>query len=251
MKFEGRTILVTGGASGIGRGLAEAFHARGAKVVIAGRRADLVAEVAAANPGMAAMVVDVTRADAIADFAARLIAAHPGLDTLVNNAGIMATEKLASDDWLATAEATVATNLLGPLRLTAALLPHLLTRPSAAILNVTSGLAFVPLASTPTYSATKAALHSWSMSLRRQLAATSVEVVEIAPPYVQTTLNGPAQAVDPRAMPLAEFLAETVGILSREPTPPEAIVERCRPLRDAEATGKLGELFEMLASTDF
>ena len=136
----------------------------------------------------------------------------------------------------------------GPIRLTAALLPHLETRADAAILNVTSGLAFVPFALTPTYSATKAALHSWTMSLGHQLKGTSVEAIEIAPPYVQTELMGPHQAVDPRAMPLADFIAEVMAILGREPTPAEVIVGRCEPLRHAERDGKTAEIFAALAA---
>jgi uncharacterized oxidoreductase len=243
MKFEGRTLLVTGGASGIGRGLAEALHARGAKVIIAGRRADLLAEVAAVNPGMATMVVDMTRADGIAEFAARLIAAHPGLDGVINNAGIMRTEDITTPAHLADAEATVVTNLLGPIRLTAHLLPHLLSRPRGTVINVTSGLAFVPLAATPTYSATKAALHAYSQSLRHRLGGTSVDVVEIAPPYVQTTLLGEFQASDPNAMPLDEFIAEVMSILAKEPTPAEVIVERCERLRHAVANGTFDTVF--------
>lgn len=243
MKLAGRTILVTGGASGIGRGFAEAFHARGARVIVAGRRAEALAEVVAANPGMAAITLDVGDGASLAAFTARLLAAHPALDTVVNNAGIMRAEAIGDTGHLADAEETVATNLLGPIRLTSHLLPHLLGRPRAAVINVTSGLAFVPLAMTPTYSATKAALHSYTASLRHRLAGTSVEVIEIAPPYVQTELMGEAQASDPRAMPLADFLAESVAKLEAEPTPAEVIVDRCRPLRDAEATGAFAETF--------
>ena len=251
MKFEGGTLLVTGGASGIGRGLAEALHARGAKVIVAGRRADLLSAVTAANPGMASMVVDVTRADAIADFAARLIAAHPVLDGVINNAGIMRKEDVATPAHLDDAEATVVTNLLGPIRLTAHLLPHLLTRPRATVINVTSGLAFVPLAATPTYSATKAALHSYTQSLRHRLAGTSVEVVELAPPYVQTMLLGEFQATDPNAMPLAAFVAEVMAILAQEPTPAEVIVERCRALRHAAENGAYATVFAGLNAEHF
>ncbi len=243
MKLEGRTILVTGGAGGIGRGLAEAFQARGAKVIVAGRNISALAEVTAANPGMASISLDVADGASLADFAARLLAAHPGLDTLVNNAGIMRPEVISDTGHLGDADETVAINLLGPIRLTSHLLPHLVKRPNAAVLNVTSGLAFVPLALTPTYSATKAALHSYTLSLRHRLAGTSVEVIEIAPPYVQTHLMGEAQAADPRAMPLADFLAETMARLEAEPTPAEVIVDRCRPLRFAAETGNLAEVF--------
>lgn len=246
MRTTNRTILVTGGASGIGRGLAEALQSRGNRVIIAGRRADLLNEVTTANPGMASIVLDITDAGSLPDFVAELLAAHPDLDVVINNAGIMRPEDIFDPAHVADAEAMVVTNLLGPIRLTALLLPHLVARPDAAVINVTSGLAFVPLAATPTYSATKAAMHSYTMSLRHRLADTSVEVLEIAPPYVQTHLMGAHQAVDPNAMPLDAFLAETVALLTAEPTPAEAIVERCKPLRFAAETGTLAAVFGRL-----
>lgn len=249
MKTSGNTILVTGGASGIGRALAETFHAQGNTVIVAGRRRSALDAVAAANPGMVAMELDVGDPAAIIAFAAAITAAHPALNVVVNNAGIMRPEAItAAPENLADAEAMVTTNLLGPIRLTSALLPHLLAKPAASIVTVSSGLAFVPLAATPTYSATKAAIHSWSMAIRRQLAATSVEVIEIAPPYVQTELMGEHQATDPRAMPLVDFITEVAGLLAREPTPSEIIVERCKPLRNAERDGTLDQVFDMLAS---
>jgi uncharacterized oxidoreductase len=127
---------------------------------------------------------------------------YPGLNVLINNAGIMKAEEIKSPpDYLEDAEAIVTTNLLGPIRLTAALLPLLQSQPQAAILTVSSGLAFVPLAKTPTYCATKSAIHSYSVSLRHQLKGTTTEVIEIIPPYVQTHLTGEHQANDPNAMP--------------------------------------------------
>ncbi len=138
----------------------------------------------------------------------------------------------------------MATNLLGPIRLTAALLPHLRSRPRSAVLTMSSGLAFVPMAATPTYSATKAAIHSWSMALRRQLRGTTTEVIEIAPPYVQTELMGEHQASDPRAMPLDAFIAEVMGILDDRPDAEEVIVERCRPLRFAAEDGRMAAMFD-------
>jgi uncharacterized oxidoreductase len=234
MKPSGNTILITGGGSGIGRALAEAFLARGNRVIIAGRRQAALDEVTRANPGMAALTLDIEKPAAIGDFAAQLITQFPALDVVVHNAGIMRPEDLGSaPGYLADAEATVATNLLGPIRLTAALLPHLLQQPSAAILTVTSGLAYVPLAGFPTYCATKAALHSYTESLRYQLKATRVEVIELAPPYVQTGLTGAHQTADPRAMPLKDYIAETMQLLSATPTPTEILVERVKPLRFA------------------
>ena len=246
MNITGNTILITGGGSGIGRALAEALHKAGNQVVIAGRREALLHEVTTANPGMEALLLDIQDKDDVAAFARQAVEAFPALNTVIHNAGIMRSEAVVAGDFLDTAEDTIATNLLGPIRLTSALLPHLLTQERAAILTVSSGLAFVPLATTPTYSATKAAIHSWSMALREQLKATPVEVIEIAPPYVQTELLGPQQAVDPAAMPLAEFTAEVMTLLESAPASGEIIVERCKPLRFAAENGQVAAIFAQL-----
>jgi uncharacterized oxidoreductase len=243
MHMTGNTILITGGGSGIGRALAEAFHVLGNTVIIAGRREALLNEVTNANAGMASLVVDLESAAATQAFAAQLLSKHPSLNVVIHNAGIMRAESVlagALDD----AEATIATNLLAPIRLTAALLPHLLKQPNATIMTVSSGLAFVPLALTPTYSATKAAIHSYSESLRYQLKDTSVKVIEIAPPWVQTELMGSEMSKDPRAMPLAEFIAETMANFANAPDAQENLVERVKPLRFAEANGTYGEFFK-------
>jgi uncharacterized oxidoreductase len=245
MNITGNTILITGGGSGIGRALAEALHAKGNSVIIAGRRERVLDEVTQANPGIASMLLDIQDKADIAAFAREAVTRFPALDVVIHNAGIMKPETHVD---LAIAEETIATNLLGPIRLTAALLPHLLARPRASVVTVSSGLAFVPLAATPTYSATKAAIHSWSMALRHQLKDTSVEVVEIAPPYVQTELLGAHQLTDPDAMPLADFTDEVMAILEDTPTSGEVIVERCKPLRFAEENGNFAGVFAMVNS---
>ena len=245
MQANGNTILVTGGGSGIGRALAESLHSLGNRVVLAGRRLSLLQEVVRAHPGMDAIELDIENGASIGKFAEELCRRHPKLNVVVHNAGIMRPEDLRGGSAnLADAEATIATNLLGPIRLTAALLPHLLRQRSATLVTVTSGLAFVPLAGFPTYCATKAAIHSWTESLRYQLQGTSVEVVELPPPYVQTELTGAHQAADPRAMPLAEFVAESVRLLTASPTPAEVLVERVKPLRFA-AQGDYPGFFKM------
>lgn len=246
MQTTGNTILITGGGSGIGRGLAEAFHRQGNQVIISGRRQAVLDEVISANPGMVAMTVDMTDAAAITAFAQSVIAQFPALNAVINNAGIMVSEDLVAGSYLDIAEDTIATNLLGPIRLTAALLPHLLAQPKATVLTVSSGLAFVPMAATPTYSATKAAIHSYTQSLRHQLRNTNVGVLEIAPPYVQTHLQGEFQASDPHAMPLAEYLAETMTLLAGEPENGEVLVQRVHPLRFAESTGNASTMFGMV-----
>ncbi|MGI4856430.1 MAG: SDR family oxidoreductase [Janthinobacterium lividum] len=243
MKTNGNTILITGGASGIGRALAEAFHALGNEVVIAGRRRDALERTAAANPGMKTAVLDIEDAAAITRFARQLESDFPALNVVIHNAGIMRPESLR-DGALATAEATIATNLLGPIRLNAALLPRLEAQPQGAILTVSSGLAFLPLTLTPTYCATKAAIHSYTQSLRYQLRDTRLQVLEIVPPYVQTELMGPGQASDPDAMPLQDFITEVMGILTNSPETTEICVERVKPLRHAEANGTYDAFFK-------
>ena len=245
MNMSGNTILITGGGSGIGKALAEQFHALGNTVIIAGRRQSALDETTQANPGMVSLTLDIGGAGAIRAFAQKAIAEHPSLNVVIHNAGIMAPEALLAPDFdLATAEATIATNLLGPIRLTSALLPHLLRQPQATIITVSSGLAFLPMAMTPTYCATKAAIHSYSQSLRYQLKDTAVQVIEIAPPYVQTELMGSHQASDPAAMPLEDFITETMSILKTSPRVAEVCVERVKPLRNAEANGGYDVFFK-------
>jgi len=245
MNLTGNTILITGGGTGIGRGLAEAFQSLGNQVIIAGRRKSALDETTKANPGMQSIALDIENPDAIRSFAVQVTASYPALNVLINNAGIMRPEDMKANPVdLANAEAIITTNLLGPIRLTAALLPHFQQQPRATVINVSSGLAFVPLHVTPTYCATKAALHSWNQSLRYQLKSTSVEVLELAPPYVATDLMGGAS--DPRAMPLAAYIAEVMNILKTQPTPKEILVENVKPLRFAEQNGKYDVIFEGL-----
>jgi len=229
MKTTGRTIFITGGGSGIGRGLAEAFHRLGNRVIISGRRRALLEEVSRANPGMATLELDIADPASISAAAARLIREHPELDVLVNNAGIMQVDHAGAPMDDATVSAIVTTNLLGPIRMSSALIEHFKRRPQAAIVNVTSGLAFIPLAMTATYCATKAALHSFTQSMRFQLKDTHVKVIELAPPYVQTDLMG--GKADPRAMPLADYIAETMPLLATGVD--EVLVERVRAMRNA------------------
>lgn len=244
MKVSDNCILITGGGSGIGAALAQRLHDRGNRVIVAGRRQDALDRTIAGRAGMTAMTLDVDDPAAIADFARRIVAEHPTLNVLINNAGIMRFEPLDRRRELADAEATITTNLLAPIRLTDALIDHLTAQADAAIVNVTSGLAFVPLVATPTYSATKAALHSYTVSLRAALAGR-VEVIEIAPPGVQTALT-PGQETRPGYQPLDDFVDETIALLAQQPTPAEILVERVRPLRHAEAAGRFAEVLAQI-----
>jgi uncharacterized oxidoreductase len=156
----------------------------------------------------------------------------------------MKSEDLKSGvDDLAIAEQTVAINLLGTFRVTAILLPLLLARPKATIMTVSSGLAFLPIHPNPSYCATKAATHSWTQSLRYQLRDTHIEVLEIAPPYVQTELTGRFQAEDPNAMPLADYISETMALLKSQRPSGEILVERVRSRRFAEQNGNYDQFY--------
>jgi uncharacterized oxidoreductase len=238
MHIANDTILITGGSAGIGRALAEAMHRDGAKIIITGRREDALRAVADANPGMAWAVLDMTDADAIAAFAAQVTRDHPALNAIIHNAGIMEVEDLTSEPWdLDRVDRTLDTNLLGPVRLTAGLIGHLKRQPRASLMTVSSGLAFVPLAATPIYSATKAAIHSWTQALRTQLKDTSIEVLELAPPGVATDLM-PGHAENPASMPLDDYIAEVMDLIRSGNTPAgEILVERVKPLRFAERDG--------------
>ena len=230
MKLTGNRIFITGGGSGIGRALAEALHNLGNQVIISGRRKGHLAEVTAANPGMQSVELNVEDPASIAAVAAKLIAEYPALNVVINNAGIMKPDN--ADGVLDDAQmaSIITTNVMGPIRVTSALIEHLKKQPEATVIYTTSGLAFVPLAFTAVYSATKAAMHSYLMSQRFQLKGTNVKVLELAPPYVQTELMGAEMAVDPRAMPLKDFIAETIQVLGTDAD--EVLVERVKMLRN-------------------
>src|SRR5262245_1671657 len=234
MKLSGNTIFITGGGSGIGRGLAEALQKRGNQVIIAGRRKANLTEVAKANPGMAWVELNVEDPASIASVAKKLIAEHPKFNVLFNNAGVMQIDDVSGpvDDKLIVS--TITTNLMGPMRLTSALIEHLKGQKDAYLINNSSVLGFVPLALAAVYSSTKAAMHSYTLSLRYKLKGTPVKVLEIAPPWVQTDMLSSNN--EPRAMPLAEFIAETMQVLGTDAD--EVLVERAKPLRNNVGPGE-------------
>ena len=245
MNISNNTIFIPGATSGIGLGLALKFHELGNTVIVGGRRTELLERIAAEHGGIHTIEIDTTDPGSIAAAKTRLLAEHPGLNVIIPMAGIMLPEDLHTDGFLDVAERTVITNLLGPIRLIAAFTEHLATRPNAAIITVSSGLAYVPLPATPTYNATKAAIHSFTESLRVQLANTSVQVIELVPPAVQTDLMG--QNDDPNAMPLEEYLTESVQLLTAQPDAQQILVERVKFLRNAPLDGRYNDVLALLS----
>jgi uncharacterized oxidoreductase len=226
MNLTGNTIFITGGGSGIGRALAEVLHKHGNKVIISGRRKGHLDAVVNANPGIDAIQLDIADPENIKAVAQKLIREHPDLNVLINNAGIMEPDQAAGiidENLLAS---TVTTNLLGPIRLTSALMDQLKSRRGVILYN-TSVLGFVPLAVTAVYSATKAALHSYALSQRFLLRDSGVRVLEMVPPWVRTELMNSQEAE--QAMPLDQFISETLDALGTDAE--EILVEAAKPLR--------------------
>ncbi|RIV77970.1 SDR family oxidoreductase [Pelagerythrobacter aerophilus] len=243
MKTSGNTILVTGGGSGIGRELARRWHDLGNTVVVAGRSEGPLAETAKGHANIHVMTLDVSDPADIQRFARDVAARFPGLNVLVNNAGIMRYEDVTARRDLADVEATVVTNLLGPIRLIDALVEHLKGQDDAAIINVSSGLAFVPMPKAATYSATKAAIHSYTISLRAKLEGM-VEVIELAPPAVQTELT-PGQSTREGYLPLGTFIDQVMAQFESGNPPAEVCVPNTLILRNAEKEGRFEEALAM------
>ena len=228
MNLTGNTIFITGGTSGIGRAYAEAFHNLGNQVIVSGRRKGHLAEVTKANPGMQAVEFDVANQASVEAVCKKLIADHPKLNAVINNAGVMYLDDTSAEMDDAQMQSIVATNLLGPIRVTSALIEHLKKQPAAYVMNVSSGLAFTPMSFTSVYCATKAAIHSYSLTTRYKLKDTNVKVIELVPPWVQTDLLDSKD--NPNAMPLADFIAESMKLLGTDAD--EILVERVKPLRN-------------------
>ena len=245
MKMQSNTIFITGGGSGIGRGLAEAFHKLGNQIIIAGRREEPLKKTCGANPGMSYILMDVADAASIRSGAAQVTSRLPELNCVINNAGIQRAHDFTHGEAVndAVVEQEIATNLLGLIRVSAALLPHLQKVGNATLVNVSSGLGFLPLSRFPVYCATKAAVHSFCLSIRRQLRDTGVKVIEVVPPYVATDLGqthrsgggGPAQ------MPLDEFIAALMQELADGPD--EAAVGTAKRLVAASSGEAVKSIF--------
>ncbi|HEY0542755.1 MAG TPA: SDR family NAD(P)-dependent oxidoreductase [Actinoallomurus sp.] len=250
MNISGNTVFVPGSTSGIGLALALELQARGNTVIVGGRRVELLERIAAEHPGIDTVRIDTADAASIDAAAKEVLAKHPDLNVLVAMSGIMRIEDWhRPESFLASAESVVTTNVLGPIRLIAAFIEHLQAQPDATIVTVSSGLAFTPLKITPSYNASKAAIHMLSESIRLQLADTSVKIVELEPPSVRTSLL-PGQENSEFAMPLDEFVAEVVALLEAQPDAKEIQVERVKFLRYGEARGDYEQVVETLNASD-
>jgi uncharacterized oxidoreductase len=250
MNITGNTIFVPGSTSGLGLSLALALQARGNTVIIGGRRTDLLEQIAAEHPGIDTVRIDTADPASIGSAAKEVLSRHPDLNILVAMAGIMRIEDWRQpESFLASAESVITTNVLGPVRLIAAFIEHLRTQPDATIMTVSSGLGFTPLRVTPSYNASKAAIHMLSESLRLQFAGTSVKIVELVPPAVRTGLL-PGQESSEFAMPLADFTSEVMGLLESQPDAKEVQVERVKFLRYGEARGDYDQVVKTLNDRD-
>jgi len=250
MNISGNTIFIPGATSGIGLALAVELQAKGNKVIVGGRRTELLDKIAADYPGIGTVRIDTTDPASIEAAAKEVLATHPELNVLIAMAGIMKIEDWHKpEEFLASAESVITTNVLGPIRLIAAFIEHLRARPDATIVTVSSGLAFAPLKVTPSYNASKAAIHMLSESIRLQLADTSVKIVELEPPAVRTSLL-PGQETSDFAMPLDAFVSEVVSLLEKQPDAKEIQVENVKFLRYGEARGDYDQVVATLNAAD-
>ena len=245
MNITGNTIFIAGGTSGIGLELALALQNEGNKVIIGGRRSTLLQEISSEHPKISTVAIDVDDTNSIREAYESVTQDFPDLNVLVTMSGIMYPEDLKSPDFLDVAERTITTNLLGTIRLAGQFIPHLLTKPTATIITVSSAVGFVPLPITPTYNATKAAVHLFTESMRVQLADTSIQCIELIPPGVRTTLMN--QENSESALPLDDYIAETITALKAHDNATEIVVEAAKPLRYAEINGEYQNVLKMLS----
>jgi len=232
MDISNRTVLIVGGTSGIGLGLARRFAAAGSTVIIAGRDTSKVDDLETAQ-------MDVTDPDSVLRARDRILNAHPGLDVLVTMSGVMLMEDLRDPAHFSAAESTIAVNLLGTIRVIDAFIPHLIGLGGADIITVSSGIGFLPFPIMPTYGASKAGVHAYTEALRAQLTGTGVAVTELVPPAVATAGQ---EKVNPAALPLDRYLDEVTGLITQTPTPNEIVVQAALRLRWAERDGTYASL---------
>lgn len=250
MRISGNTIFIPGSTSGIGLALALALQARGNTVIVGGRRRELLDEIAGAHPGLGTVPIDISDPVSVTSAARRVLGEYPDLNVLIAMAGVMHVEDWhRPETFLDSAETVINTNVLGPIRLIAAFIEHLQRQPQSTVVTVSSGLAFAPLKVTPSYNASKAAIHILTESVRMQLADTSVQFMELEPPSVATDLL-PGQRDSDIAMPLEEFVDEVVGIIETQPDSREIQVERVKFLRYAEARGDYDQVVATLNASD-
>ncbi|GAB3922513.1 putative short chain dehydrogenase/reductase [Microlunatus endophyticus] len=248
MNISGNTIFIPGATSGIGLALAQRLQSAGNVVIIGGRRTELL-ESLAAEHGFGTVRIDTADPESITTATSDVIARFPELNVLLAMSGIMRAEDWTGPGFLADAEETVITNVLGPIRLIAALTQHLQSRPNSAIITVSSGLAHTPLRVTPTYNATKAAIHQLSESIRLQLEPVGVQVIELVPPAVRTDLM-PGQRESDFAMPLDDFADEVMSLLDKAPDAHEILVENVKFLRFGEVRGDYDQVVATLNRSD-
>jgi uncharacterized oxidoreductase len=233
MQLSGNTILITGGTSGIGLAFAEELLKRGNKIIICGRREYRLAEIKKKFPDMITMECDISDADDRVELANWAFENYPSLNVLINNAGIQLLADLTHPVNLHTVKEEIETNLVAPIHLASLFSEHLKKQNNAAIINISSGLAFTPLAFIPVYCATKAALHSITLSLRQQLKQTSVKVIEIIPPSVDTELGHERRADKNQShggIPVDSFIAEAMAGLETDVD--EIAVAHAKDLRE-------------------
>ncbi|MGD8194593.1 SDR family oxidoreductase [Herbiconiux sp. P18] len=232
MNITGRTVLIVGGTSGIGLGLAHRFARAGSTVVVGGRTIDRVTD-------LETVEIDVTDHDSVERARDEVLARHPGLDVVVTMSGVMIPEDLRDPAHFATSEATIAVNLLGTIRVIDAFTPHLIAQGDGDIITVSSGIAFLPFPLMPTYGASKAGVHAYTESLRPQLADAGVRVTELVPPAVATEAQG---GMNPAALPLEDYLDEVVQLITAPDAADEIVVDAAQRLRWAERDGTYGDL---------
>ncbi|WP_078325746.1 SDR family oxidoreductase [Mycobacteroides salmoniphilum] len=250
MKITDNTVFIPGATSGIGLELALALQAKGNTVIVGGRRTELLERIRAEHPGISTVQIDIADPESIRTAAQRILTDHPNVNVLIAMAGIMRVEDWHHpESFLQSAEEIITTNVLGPIRLIANFIEHLQAQPEATIITVSSGLAFAPLKVTPSYNASKAAIHMLSESIRLQLADTRVAVKELQPPAVRTDLM-PGQQDSDFAMPLKDFVDEVIDLLETQPDAAEIQVERVKFLRYGEARGDYDEVVATLNASD-